>query len=102
MSTLLVITPESTREEDSVFYIVVAHTGECLASHLCSHAGYAPHDLYFGRPERIKEWGDRFGEIEVKFIDETGIAESELIEKNKSWHEQQSHLTTVVADTAGG
>ena len=32
-------------------YNLVAETGEALASHLCSHAGYALHNLESGRPE---------------------------------------------------
>ena len=30
-------------------------------------------------PERIEEWTNRFGELEVKYIDETDITEAELI-----------------------
>jgi hypothetical protein len=83
--TLLVIVPESTVNYDSLFYLIVEETGECLASHLCSHAGYAEYDLYSGRPERVDEFRKRFGEVEVKFIDKTEISNEEILEKNKTW-----------------
>lgn len=85
--TLLVITPESSVHQDSAFYLLVARTGECLASHICSHSGFAKSDLYSGRPERIKEFTERFGECEVKFIDETEIDEKDLLALNKKWYE---------------
>ena len=86
--TILVIDPDSQTRHDSVFHLLVMETGEHLASHWCSHAGFAPGDLYYDRPERIKEWEKRFGEIEVKFIDEVDITSDELIERNKKWYEQ--------------
>ena len=54
---------------------------------MCSHEGYAKSDLYFGRPERIKEFTERFGEIEVKHLHETDISEEEILERNKNWYE---------------
>lgn len=32
-------------------------------------------------------YNKRFGEIEVKFIDETDISEDELLSRNKKWYE---------------
>jgi len=87
MSTLLVIAPGSDMHRDAIFNLLVAETGETLASHLCSASGYAPGDLYYNRPERIKEWAERFGEVEVKFIDETDIPEEELLRRNNAWFE---------------
>lgn len=83
--TLLVIVPGQHVTGDAVYSIVVAETGEGLASHLCSHAGYAYGDLYGNRPERIEEWSKRFGEVEVKYIDETDIEEPELFKRNQNW-----------------
>ncbi len=85
--TLLVIVPGRDIQKDCVFHILVAETGEGLASHLCSCAGFAYGDLYKHRPERIEEWTKRFGEIEVKYIDETDLSIDELIERNKAWYE---------------
>ena len=67
MKTLLVIAPGRNVMRDCVFNLLVAETGEHLASHLCSHYGFAKSDLYEGRPERIEEFTKRFGEIEVKY-----------------------------------
>ena len=92
--TILVIDPGSQTRQDAVFHLLVMETGEHLASHLCSHAGFAPGDLYYDRPERIKKWEKRFGEIEVKFIDEVDITEDELVERNKKWYEQQEKEKT--------
>ncbi len=44
-------------------------------------------DLYEDRPERKEEWKKRFGEIEVKFIDDTDITQDELLKRNKTWYE---------------
>lgn len=87
MKTLLVIAPGTDIIQDCVFNLLVAETGEHLASHLCSHYLYARNDLYEGRPERIEELTKRFGEIEVKFIDETDISGDELLSRNKKWYE---------------
>ena len=84
--TLLVIDPGREVRSDCVFHLLVAETGEHLASHLCSSAGFAYGDLYADRTERIKEWTERFGELEVKYIDETDITGEELVERNKKWY----------------
>ena len=89
MKTLLVISPGTKTNHDSPFNLLVAETGEHLASHYCSNYLFAKSDLYSGRPERIEEWTKRFGEIEVKFIDETDITNEELIERNRKWYEEQ-------------
>ncbi len=91
--TLLIITPSEGR--DCVFNILVAATGEGLASHFCSSEGWAYNDLYGGRKERIKEWTERFGEIEVKFIKETDITIEKLLERNKEWYEQTKKAESV-------
>ena len=86
MKTLLVITPKSTTNKDSYFYLLVAETGECLACHICTNAAFAPGDLYFDRHDRMEEFKRRFGEIEVKFIDEVvGLTEDTMIKRNKEW-----------------
>lgn len=84
--TLLVIVPGQDVQRDAVFNILVAETGEHLASHFCSCAGFAYGDLYAHRPERIEEWTKRFGELDVKYIDETDISEEQLLERNKKWY----------------
>jgi hypothetical protein len=84
--TLLVIAPGQDVKRDAVFKIFVAETGEHLASHLCSCAGFAYGDLYAHRPERIEKWTNRFGELEVKYIDQTDISKEQLLERNKKWY----------------
>lgn len=90
--TLLVIAPGTGIQKDCVFHILVAETGEHLASHFCSHSGFAYGDLYGNRQERIKEWTKRFGELEVKYIDETDLTEDELVSRNKAWYESQEQV----------
>lgn len=84
--TLLVIFPGQDVQTDAVFNILVAETGEHLASHFCSCAAYAYGDLYANRPERIEKWTKQFGEFEVKFIDQTDITKEQLFERNKKWY----------------
>ena len=81
--TLLVIAPPKGR--DCIFYLIVAETGEALSSHFCSNESYAYIDLYASRDKRIEEWTKRFGEFEVKYLDQTDITEEQLIERNKKW-----------------
>lgn len=95
--TLLVIAPSTGK--DCVFTLLVAATGEGLASHHCSNEGFAREDLCFGRPERMKAWRERFGEFEVKFLNETGITEDLLISRNTAWYEK-NHLPYQTSDEA--
>lgn len=83
--TLLVITPGKNVDHDAVFNLLVAETGEHLASHFCSHWCFAMSDLYSGRPERIAKWAERFGEMEVKFIEDADLTVEELLSRNKLW-----------------
>jgi len=84
--TTLIIIPKSD-SGDTIYSLLNLDTGEGLAQHWCSHGGFAPGDLYFNVPERVKEYQERFGEIEVKFIDETEITIEELLELNRGFHE---------------
>lgn len=85
--TQLVIAPGRNVTRDAVFNILVAETGEHLASHMCSHYGFAMGDLYENRPERKEEWEKRFGKIDVKYIDDLNLTEEQLLERNKAWYE---------------
>ena len=90
--TLLVIHP-GRDSGDSVYTLLVAETGEPLASHLCSHAGFAPGDLYHNRKERKSEWAERFGEVEISFLEDTDISDEELIARNHRWAKEQEKLS---------
>jgi len=87
MKTKLVIVPGRNQMSDDVFSILVAETGENLASHYCSNYSFAMGDLYSRRPERIEEWTKRFGEIEVVYIDDIDIPLDILQKRNKEWYE---------------
>ena len=90
MKTLLIIVPGREATRDALFNLIVAETGEHLASHFCSNYGFAKSDLYSSRKERIDEYEKRFGEVDVKYIDETNITEEQLIERNKDWYSKIS------------
>jgi hypothetical protein len=71
-------------------YNLVAETGEGLASHFCSNAGFAKGDLEGRRPERQKKWREQFGEYQVMFLSEqTEITEEELLRRNEEWFSKQ-------------
>lgn len=82
---LLVIYP--SEGYDKVYTLLVAKTGEPIANHFCSHQGFAKGDLYDNRPERKEKFKERFGEVEVKFLNETDISVNELMKRNKEWYE---------------
>ena len=80
----LVIYPGKDIHQDSPFYIFDPETGEALASHFCSGAWFAKGDLHDNRPERLKEWEEKFGQkTEAKFIDETDYNWEEIYQKNQ-------------------
>lgn len=87
--TLLVIVSGAKNDWGQSFSLLNSETGEYLASHLCSHAGFAYSDLYGGRKERQKEYAERFGDVEVKFLEDSGISEEELISKNHEFYKDQ-------------
>jgi len=87
--TLLVIAPEQTAS-NTCFHLIVAETGECLATHFCTNGSFAYYDLYERRPDRIQEWAKRFGEFTVDFIENTNISETELHRRNKEWYRVKS------------
>ena len=66
-------------------YTLIAEDGEFLANHLCSNAGYADSDLWKHRPERQKEWKEKFGEFEVIWLGDDEMKLETLIERNKEW-----------------
>lgn len=72
-------------------YSLIHESGESLASHLCSHLGFAAGDLIMQRPERQEEWTKRFGPlepIELVWLDDVPKAEQdELVARNHALHE---------------
>lgn len=66
-------------------YILLTDDGEFLASHICSHAGYADGDLWRERPEREEKWKERFGEYKVVWLGDDDMKLETLIERYKEW-----------------
>ena len=66
-------------------YNLVSEDGEGLASHFCSSAGYAKGDLESNRPERQKEWKEKFGEYEIVLIGRDEMTLEELLKRNKNF-----------------
>lgn len=89
----LIIYPGKEIYRDSIFSLVDPETGEGLASHLCSGSYFAKGDLHDNRPERLKEWREKYGvETEAKFIDETDYDMDEIFEKNKAYSPKEEAL----------
>jgi hypothetical protein len=45
-------------------YTLLHESGEGLASHFCSHLGFAPGDLILNRKERKEKWAAEFGPLD--------------------------------------
>ena len=52
------------KDKGDGIYHLIHESGEGLASHLCSHAGFAAGDLIMHRPERREKWAEEFGLLE--------------------------------------
>lgn len=73
---------------DGIYYLVIEE-GECLASHWCSNKCYAIGDLYSNRPERVKEWIERFGEFIVDYLGCDDMTKEKSVELNCKWQREQ-------------
>ena len=74
---------------DGIYYLI-AENGEGLASHWCSNKWFAKGDLYENRPERIKEFTERFGECECLYLGEDDMTFGKLIELNYKLAEENA------------
>lgn len=72
---------------DGIYYLITEE-GECLASHWCSNKGFAMGDLYSNRPERVKEWAERFGELTVDYLGCDDMTKEKSIELNCKWQQE--------------
>ena len=81
----LYITP--TQGYDVAYYLLDIESGEVLASHFCSHEGFAKSDLLEGRPERQEKFKEKYqDDVEVKFFNEQDeITEDQFSVLNKEW-----------------
>jgi hypothetical protein len=64
-------------------YYLFTEEGEVLASHWCSNISYSKSDLYSGRPERIEEYNNRFGEVEVLYLGDDDMTVDKILELNR-------------------
>ena len=94
---LYIVGPLNGREGT---YLLLTEDGECLASHVCSHRGYAIGDLIQGRPERQKEYKERFGEYTVLYLGDDDMTEDELHKRNQAWAEKKFGDEAVVTSLA--
>ena len=72
---------------DGIYYLITEE-GECLASHWCSSRWYAEGDLYSRRPERVKEFTERFNGFSVDYLGCDSMTMGELIELNCKWQHE--------------
>lgn len=73
-------------------YKLISEQGEVLAGHFCSSSSFAEGDLYYNRPERIEEYKNKFGEVEVLWLGEDNMTEEELIKRNKDFYDNADLL----------
>ena len=85
-------TSENMMDSIDGFYYLITEEGECLASHLCSNKWFAKGDLFEQRPERIKEFTERFGECECLYLGEDDMTAEKIIELNHKWAEEHPEL----------
>ena len=69
---------------DGIYYLITEE-GEVLASHWCSSKSFAMGDLYGRRPERIKEYLERFGEFTVEYLGHDDMTIERIFELNEKW-----------------
>lgn len=74
-------------------YDLVTEEGEVLATHRCSNKEYAMEDLYSNRPERIKKWTERFGELTVDYLGCDDMTMEKILELNHKWWREQEEAT---------
>lgn len=90
---LYILGPEGNGE--GVYYLLTEE-GEVLASHFCSHIGYASGDLEANRPERQKKWEKRFGKYKVLRLGDDEMTEEKLLELNhKNFDEKGNRIEEV-------
>ena len=67
-------------------YCLITEEGEALASYWCSNKGYAMGDLYTHRPERVKEYSEKFGTFEVDYLGSDEMTMEELMKRNEVFY----------------
>ena len=75
---------DGMKDIDGIYYLLTEE-GEVLASHWCSSKSFAMGDLYGKRPERIKEYLERFGEFTVEYLGHDDMTIERIFELNEKW-----------------
>lgn len=92
MKAYIVSNSRNGKEDIDGIYYLITEEGECLASHWCSNNGFAMLDLYSRRPERVKEYTERFGEFNVDYLGCDSMTMEEIIALNHKWAEEHPEL----------
>lgn len=90
MKAYIVNETRSGKESIEGVYYLITEQGECLASHWCSNIGFAWGDLYYNRPERIKEFTEKFGVFEVDYLGNDDMTAEELFKRNAEFYADQN------------
>lgn len=80
-------------------YSLVTEDGEVLATHWCSSEGFAKGDLEANRPDRQKNWREKFGDYKVLFLGDDEITEEELLRRNQKQYEEDNKANKPTTDT---
>lgn len=91
MKAYIISNSKSGMENIDGIYYLITEEGECLASHWCSNIGYAMGDLYSNRPESVKKWTERFGELMVDYLGCDDMTQKKLLELNHKWYEEHQN-----------
>ena len=73
--------------EDGCYMLVTEH-GQCIASHICSHAGFARKDLIDDNPQRQEQLNARFGSYQVINLGSDTMTREELLQRNQSFADE--------------
>jgi hypothetical protein len=70
-------------------YHLITENGEILAGHFCSNSDFALGDLEANRPERKKEWKEKFGDYKVMFLEDSEVTLDDLINRIENFEIKQ-------------
>lgn len=88
MKKQLVITGPSD-DMVGLYRLLVADSGQVLASHFCSNAGFAKGDLSL-RKDRQEALNEQFPDgYEVKFLKHTDLTPAEIIKRNHAFYKEE-------------
>lgn len=83
MNIYILSASKSGKDNIDGTYYLMTEEGEFLASHFCSNKHYAYGDLYGDRSNRINEYDERFGSVEVLWLGDDEMTKERLLKLNK-------------------